>query len=151
MGACGQGGGHTKAHDDAAPQGSDAAPSVGTDVSGVLSGTAFKLQYAAVNRGPLTWVCVSNVMLTYAECSGSGGPARIMVLGPYAYDQNGAARWSLPQLGLYRVGASPVSEMAVTGTLMVMKDDAATGDLQLTMNVNFGETPATSGAVAITP
>src|SRR5437870_647506 len=111
--ACGGHGTTPAGKDDASVRSSDAAPSAGTRVTGVLGGTSFVLTYGAISREPsgLIWVCAANVAVTYADCSSTAGPARTMFLGPFGYDQNSNARWSIPQVGLFRVGASPLSEM----------------------------------------
>jgi hypothetical protein len=150
--ACG--GQSAKTKDDApAHSGSDASAEGSTHVTGVLGGTAFVLGYGAISRDAsgLIWVCAANVPVAYSDCSSTSGPARIMFLGPFGYDQSNNPRWSTPQLGLFRTGTSPLSEMATTGSLTVQNDDPNSGALQLMLNVNFGETPTTSGTVSVGP
>jgi hypothetical protein len=141
-------------HDDAASfdaRIADAIPSVGTDVSGVLGGASYDLRYASVQRAvpgdPRNWLCVADVQLTVAQCNSTDGPDRIMFLGPFVYDQTGKPLWGIAQTGLFRVGASHLSQLARSGTLMVSVDDATTGALRLEMNVQFDEAPATGNVV----
>jgi hypothetical protein len=159
MCAVGCGGGESAGPDDAAvSNGSDDAAGgsvTETRVSGNLSNSGFVLQYASAQRGttsdPRIWLCVADVDLPYDQCQATGGPARIMFLGPFYYDTDGTPKWAFPQVWLYRVGTAPVSKYATSGTLTVVRDDAAANRLELTLNVDFGETPVTSGSVAIGP
>lgn len=141
----------TKPKDDASTPNADAAPSLGTDVSGIFRGTPFRLQYAAIDRsnGFLIWVCVADRMVTYAECQTPGEPERLMFLGPFGYD-NELAKWSIPQVGLFRVGGTnPSSDQADSGTITVHQDDPVTGDLQISFSVDFGEAQPTTGTVSV--
>ncbi len=126
-----------------------------TRVTGSLYGSPFVLNYAASRRGttsdPRNWICISDVQLTYEECEQTGGPDRTMFLGPFVYDANGEPTWGIPQVWLYRVGPSPLSKYASSGTLDVLVDDAGTNQLELTLTVDFGEVPVTSGSARIAP
>ena len=125
--------------------------SAGTRVTGSLGNNAFVLQHAAIKRAtdtdPRNWICVANVPLSFAQCEQSGGPDRTMFLGPFVYDQD-VPRWALVQVGLYRVGDNARSASGKSGTLEISRDDPA-GPFEMTFTVDFGETPATSGTIAI--
>lgn len=97
----------------------------------------------------MNWVCLANVPVTFADCQTSGAPDRTMFLGPFVYDQNGATKWDVAEVGLYRVGANALTEFARSGTLTVNADDSTSGLLDLTMSVNFGEQPVTAGAATL--
>ena len=144
--------------DDAAAMAEDDSgmgPITMTRVTGSLYGSSFVLQYAAARRGttsdPRHWLCVADIQLTYDQCEQTGGPDRTMFLGPFVYDSNGDPEWAFPQVWLYRVGPSPLSKYASSGTLEILADDAAANELELTLSVDFGETPVTSGSVRIAP
>ena len=57
-------------------------------------------------------------------------------------------RWSIAQVGLFRVGSGALSEYARSGTVEVLEDDP-NGPLKLSFSVDFGETPKTMGTVAV--
>jgi hypothetical protein len=129
--------------------GPDSSP--GTRVTGSLGNRPFTLQHASIKRGsandPRNWLCISNVALTFAQCEQSGGPERTMFLGPFIYD-NDVPTWGLVQVGLYRVGDAPQSAFGRSGTIAISQDDLE-GPFEMTLTVDFGETPVTMGSVSI--
>lgn len=139
--------------DAAASDDSVMAPPGMTRVTGALYGAPFVLQHASVKRGtasdPRIWLCIADIALPYEQCEQSGGPARTMLLGPYLPESNGSAQWVFPQVWLYRVGQAPVSKYASAGEIDVALDDPPTGRLELTLNLDFGETTVTTGTAAI--
>src|SRR3569833_1268005 len=123
-----------------------------TDVAGSIGGAAFDLRYSAVHWSPQgdprTWVCVANVPITYAQCMQSGGADRIMLLGPFTYDQSGAPRWDVAELFLSRIGANPTTDLARYGTIAVFEDDSTSSTLKVSFTKNNKETqPATKTVV----
>jgi hypothetical protein len=153
LAACGS---KAPTHDDA-PLGSDAKDAMtmqSTRLTGTLYGSPFVLQYAALKRGtvsdPRNWLCVADIPVTNDTCAQQGSAERVMFLGPFLYDQNGTPGWVLAQVWLYHVGTS-YSKAASSGTLDIAVDDESSGALQLTLNVSFDETSATTGTVAIGP
>jgi len=159
LSACNRGSAHQR--EDAAPAGlgsdahssSDAASSAGTDVTGSLGGQSFELKNAAVafqtTSDPRNWVCVSSIAMTIEECEQTNSMPRTMFLGPFVYDNNGNPKWDVAETALYRVGSNALTELAVSGSVTVAVDNASAGALQLTLNVNFGDTKPTIGTVMI--
>ncbi|HEX5062444.1 MAG TPA: hypothetical protein VFV99_23895 [Kofleriaceae bacterium] len=122
-----------------------------TRVTGVMYGMPFTLQYASIKRAsstdPLNWVCVADVPSTYDQCSMTGGPERFVFLGPFIYE-NGVPKWAIVQVWLYHVGTS-YSKSADSGMFQILVDNPTTGEFQLTLDVDFAETPHTVGSVLI--
>lgn len=152
--ACGSGS-QTERDDAAAePARGDATPVTATRVTGTLGGVTFILNHAAVKRGsdsdPRHWVCVSDIPVTFSLCEQPSTPQRTMLLAPFLYD-NGTPKWAFPQVWLYRVGAEPLSKDASSGTLDVITDDVETGELRLTLELQFDDAQVTSGAVLVMP
>lgn len=125
----------------------DASMIAATNVRGVLDGAAYTLRYAAVKwpiaGDPRTWVCAANVPVTFEECQ-AGTTPRVMFMGPFVYNENeGSASWALAEVGVFRVGSSPVSAYARSGTLSVVAHEQASGSIALSMEVMFDDGPAT--------
>lgn len=121
-----------------------------TLVTGTLYDVPFTLRYASRKLStPLEWICVADIPLTYAECEQNGGPERVMLLGPYIYD-DGMPKWGIPQVWLYHVGTS-YSKPVDSGTLQIYVDNQTTGELQLTLDLDLGETKRTAGSVLVAP
>jgi hypothetical protein len=136
---------------------SDAMPQpLVTDLRGSLDGRMFTLRYGHVKRGsdiePI-WICVADVPVSYAECESTSGPDRTFFIGPFVYNTEGTARWGIPQVWLYRTGANnnPSSAWAQRGTLQVVRDAAPAGALELSLDVDFGESVHTTGDVYAPP
>lgn len=149
------GGGKSSSHDDAAVtrdgSGSGSGTPTETDVTGVIGGTPFELRYAAVSWSPpgdpRIWVCAASVPVTYSECMQSGGPDRVMVFGPFTYDQTGSPRWDIAELFQYRVGTNPTTELARSGSITVFEDSSATNTLTVAFSIDFGGTQPTMGTI----
>ena len=151
--AAGCGGDSTTASDAviAGDSRSDATRVTETRVTGSLYGSPFTLRYASIQRASamnaFNWLCVADIPVTYEQCSMTGGSERVIFLGPFIYD-NGAPKWSIPQVWLYHIGTS-FSKYATTATLQIYVDDATTGELQLTLDADFEEAQHTTGSVLI--
>ncbi len=156
VGACGSHSLPAPASDDAPKAPVDTATTItDTKIVGALGGTAFTLQYGVVKRAttgdPRNWVCASNTAIVFANCETTTGVARTMLFGAFVYDNGGAPQWDTVETALVRTGSNPLTVYARKGSLEVLKDDTATGELQLTLSLDFGEIPTTTGSVAAVP
>jgi len=75
-------------------------------------------------------------------------PDRVILLAPFIHDNNGVAVWSIVQVWLYSIG-TPYSKPASDGMFQILVDNPTTGEFQLTLDVDFKETPHTVGTVLI--
>jgi hypothetical protein len=128
----------------------DASLGSDTMVTGMLAGTPFVLTHADVawpSGDSRTWICASNEVVSVASCLDSSGPDRIVLYGPFIVQTNGSGVWVAAQVGLYRVGANPSSDIATAADMNLVMYSAKDHTLAMTATVEFADNGTVSGTI----